>query len=228
MATYNRYKEFKRRLAVQSSLTPPVLPQPSIVRNRIEEHDNEDVTRRKNDTVAVTRPSVLEVSSGSSQALKSTSIQPHGALAESEKSQSAVMCHSSVSVANSTEALETTGKVGSQVPSTVHDACTRAKMPVEREFSSPTQQTEFVFSNPIALGPPTRPSAILPDASGFIFSHPKSQFKRPALVENSSLLPVLMSSRQPMVPDHPCPSKKGIYWLSVVTTQPLNVKENTF
>ncbi|KAL5966033.1 E3 SUMO-protein ligase RanBP2 [Taenia solium] len=207
MATYNRYKEFKRRFAVQSS-TPSVLPQFSIACNRIEEHGDEDVTRRE-DTTAVTRPSAFEVSSESSQALKSTSIQPHGALAISEKPQPVVICHSGFTVANSAKTLETADKVGSHVPSTAHDACTSAKLPVEKEFLSLNQQTKFVFSNPIALGPPTRPPVTLPDASGFTFSHPKSQFKRPAPVENSSFLPILMSSRQPMVSDHPCPYKKA-------------------
>uniref|UniRef100_A0A0R3WD31 C-SKI_SMAD_bind domain-containing protein n=1 Tax=Taenia asiatica TaxID=60517 RepID=A0A0R3WD31_TAEAS len=207
MATYNRYKEFKRRFAVQSS-TPSVLPQFSIACNRIEEHGDEDATRRKDDTTAVTRPSAFEFSSESSQALKSTSIQPHGALAISEKSQPVVICHSGATVANSAKTLETTDKVGSHVPSTAHDACTSAKLPVEKEFSSLNQQTKFVFSNPIALGPPARPPVTLPDASGFTFSNPKSQFKRPAPVENSSFLPILMSSRQP-VSDHPCPFKKA-------------------
>ncbi|KAL5106454.1 E3 SUMO-protein ligase RanBP2 [Taenia crassiceps] len=203
MATYNRYKEFKRRFAAQST---PVPPQFSIVSNRIEEHDNEDVTRCKDDNAAVTGESVFEASYGSSQASKSTSIQPHGVLATSENSQPAVISHSSVSAAPTKE-LETTDKVGSSVSSAVHDASISAKLPVETEASSSNEQTKFVFSDPIALGSPTRPSGTLSDASGFTFSYPKSRFKRPAPAENSSL-PIFMSSRQRMVSDHSCPSKK--------------------
>ncbi|EUB61807.1 Ladybird homeobox corepressor 1-like protein [Echinococcus granulosus] len=207
MATYNRYKELKRQFAAQSSI-PSAPPQFSIIPDRIGEHDNEDVAHRKSDTTAMAKSPIFEVSSGSSQALKSTSFKSHDVVVVSEKSQQTVISPFSGSLASSNTVHEGADKVVSQIPSTVLDVCTPVKVSTETEFSSPNR-TRFIFSNPIALKPPTRPPATLSDASEFAFSYPKSQFKRPAPVENSSFLPTLMSCRQPAMSGHPCPSKKA-------------------
>ncbi|CUT99082.1 Nuclear pore complex protein Nup153 [Echinococcus multilocularis] len=207
MATYNRYKELKRQFAAQSSI-PSAPPQFSIIPDRIGEHDNEDVAHCKSDTTAMAKSLIFEVSPGSSQALKYTSIKSHDVVVVSEKSQQTVISPFSGSLASSKTVHEGADKVVSQIPSTVLDVCTPVKVSTETEFSSPNR-TRFIFSNPIALKPPTRPPATLSDASEFAFSYPKSQFKRPAPVENSSFLPTLMSCRQPAMSSHPCPSKKA-------------------
>ncbi|VDM30462.1 unnamed protein product [Hydatigera taeniaeformis] len=206
MATYNRYKEFKRQFASQSP-SPSVLPQFSVLRNRTEEHDSEAVTLEKGDTIGVTRPSAFEASSESSQTLKPTSIQSHGALTISERSKADMERHPSASYANFTKEGENIDEVGLQIPGTVSDACILAKPSTGAGLLSPNQQTKFVFSSPISLGSPMGSSAILPAVCEFAFSYPKPSFKRPAPVENSSFLPILMSPQQPMLA-HPHPSKK--------------------
>ena len=207
MATYNRYKEFKRQNASREPVSSTVL---SSARDRAENQTITNVTNEKDGFALDISPS-SEMTAGASQPMSATSpVQLSSASPfVFNKSTPSISSSFFAGFGRSNKVNETTNEIYSLKSSTPINTLSSKRSHEDRCSTSREQQTDFIFSNPIVLKVP-KDSPVIPSDTQFTFSRPKSYFKTAVPVENSSFLPTLMSQRQPSLVEKSCPPKKGI------------------
>lgn len=214
MATYNRYKEFKKHSsAFHPSLaaTDAQLP----LRSDHVEMDGENITASKTNTAFTPKFPSFDFSAGPSKSsAPEESLQaerpPTLPTISSEQSQ-LTLSQPGASILRAKRNVEI---VVSESPKPLETPTVRfdTKPQYDKKSALYDESRIFEFSSPISLKPSLnclQPPANTSESQFFAFTKPKSQFKKAAPAEKSSFLPTLLSPRQSSVSDVSPAAKKG-------------------
>ena len=205
MATYNRFKEFKKQNATQESISSDIL-QP-IVPDRTGNGMTKSADFSKKDKAGLGMSRFSDISFVTSQPANSTSLTQVPSILPptfEKPTPGSTSC---------------TGFGKSEAGKTIDGIALKTSTPIYTRFSAkshesnkPTsreQQIGFVFSDPIVLNV-SKESPIVVSGTQFIFSRPKSHCKVAVSTESASFLSTIMSPRQSDSAPQSDLSRKGI------------------